>query len=730
MTQTGHRWRFFRAGAFDQPLVERGDDFARLGELDQELWAVLACPVQGLEIDERTLALMDLDADGRVRAPEVVAAGRWCAERLRDLDGLTRRTDRVALAAIDDTTEAGAELLAAARRVVSATGRTEADAVTLVDVESTATAFAAQRLNGDGVVPAESAEDEALAAVIAEVVGALGGVEDRSGATGVDADTVTRFFEAAAERVAWADRGREDEALRPLGDDTDAAVATFRVVAEKVDDYFARAALAAYDARAVPALNRGVDALGDTSAQDLSLDADELAELPLALVSPGAPLPLVQGVHPAWAARVHGLRDRVVRPLLGEREELSAADWRRVREALTPRLAWQADEPAPELAGLEVERLRELLSGDVRSRLEALVESDAARASEFEELVEVERLVRYHRDLDLLVRNFVNLGDFYASDRLATFQTGTLFMDGRKCLLVLGVADVAKHAALAVHAATHLAYLRCTRKSGETRDVVAGFTDGDSDYLMVGRNGVFYDRAGRDWDATVTRVVEHPISIREAFWAPYKRLVRAIEDLAAKRAAAREQATDRRLSDGAGTAADAAGGKAAPVAPKIDTGTVAAMGVAAGMIGIFLTTLIGYLTGLFQQPFWIVCLVVVGVLLLISGPSMLIAWLKLRRRSLAPILDAGGWAVNARARMTVRFGKSLTKVATLPDGATVTRVVGATERVRPLPLLFGLVVAACFLFSLLNHFGLVHLALVEAFGVDPSELSPVLVRPF
>jgi len=31
---------------------------------------------------------------------------------------------------------------------------------------------------------------------------------------------------------------------------------------------------------------------------------------------------------------------------------------------------------------------------------------------------------------------------------------------------------------------------------------------------MVGRNGVFYDRKGRDYDATITKIVASPISLR------------------------------------------------------------------------------------------------------------------------------------------------------------------------------------------------------------------------
>ena len=55
---------------------------------------------------------------------------------------------------------------------------------------------------------------------------------------------------------------------------------------------------------------------------------------------------------------------------------------------------------------------------------------------------------------------------------------------------------------------------------------------------MVGRNGIFYDRKGRDWDATITKIIDNPISIRQAFWSPYKKVVRMIEEQVAKRAAA------------------------------------------------------------------------------------------------------------------------------------------------------------------------------------------------
>jgi len=60
---------------------------------------------------------------------------------------------------------------------------------------------------------------------------------------------------------------------------------------------------------------------------------------------------------------------------------------------------------------------------------------------------------------------------------------------------------------------------------------------------------------------------------------------------------------------------------------------------------------------------------IVALLLMISGPSMLLAWLKLRRRNLGPILDANGWAINGRAKINVPFGAAMTELPKLPAGA-------------------------------------------------------------
>src|SRR5204863_154916 len=68
-----------------------------------------------------------------------------------------------------------------------------------------------------------------------------------------------------------------------------------------------------------------------------------------------------------------------------------------------------------------------------------------------------------------------------------------------------------------------------------------------------------------------------------------------------------------------------------------------------------------------------------------STPSIIMAYLKLRRRNLGPILDANGWAINAKAKMNVPFGASLTAVAALPLGSARDLVDPFAEEKSPWP---------------------------------------------
>ncbi len=668
-----HRWRFHRVGGLDQVTLESGADLANLEQLDPKLWVALACPTTGLEIDARTLDLLDSDHDGRVRVPEVLAAIRWCAARLDDLGVLVPGASALPLAAISTRTPEGRALLGGARQVLASLGKPDATEVLPADVADTSRVFEKTIFNGDGIMPPDAIADPELRHVADEAVACVGAVKDRSGKPGFDQAKLDLFFAELKAFAAWWDDGNSVDGAMPLGPATPAAWAAVRGIRARVNDYFARCDLAALDPRAAAALNRTEADWAALAAKDLSAAAAELATFPLARVEPGRPLPLDVGLNPEFAAAMAALRRDAIEPLLGpDVRALTRAQWSSLEATLALHDAWQSRKAGGAVERVGLLRARALLAGGARAALDDLLARDRALAPEGAAVDDVVRIVHYHRDLHRLLRNFVAFADFYDARAHAIFQAGTLYLDGRSCDLCIRVEDPASHAALASLSRMYLAYCACRRAGGETMNVAACFTQGDCDFLMVGRNGVFVDRKGRDWDATIVKIVENPISIHQAFFSPYKKFVRLLEDQVARFAASKAAATDGRLATAAGHVTEAATTGKAPVRPDpVDVGKmvgiIAALGVGIGALG---TLLGGFVSGFMDlQPWWAKLVAVAGMVLVVSGPSTFMAWLKLRQRTLGPVLDATGWAVNGRVKVNIPLGNALTARATLPRGA-------------------------------------------------------------
>ena len=293
----------------------------------------------------------------------------------------------------------------------------------------------------------------------------------------------------------------------------------------------------------------------------------------------------------------------------------------------------------------------------------------------------LEKLLLLCRDFCTLLRNFVSFQDFYAKrgkallgrgaddeSPWAIFQAGTLVIDQRACNLCLKVTDMAKHNTQAIDSGMFLIYCNCKHHaSGQTMQIVAAMTVGDIRNLKVGKNALFYDRQGRDWEAEVVKIIDNPISIGQAFWTPYRKLGDWVSGLITKSAAEKEKKSFADMTTKLQTtpAAPAAAQQPAQPAPfdiAKFAGIFAAIGMAVGYIGSFFTSLALGLKGLG----WWGWLVIPGLLLVISGPSMILAWMKLRKRNLAPLLNANGWAINADAIVSVLFGNTLTEKADFP----------------------------------------------------------------
>jgi len=680
-----YRWRFFRAGGFDQVAIDTGADMLSLKDLDQKLWAALSCPVKDLEFDGKTLEYLDTDRDGHIRAPEVIEAVTWAGSMLKDPDFLVKGKEGIPLTAINDTSEEGKNLLSSAREILKSLDKENKEIITVEDTDNEDRIFSQTKFNGDGIIPAESADSD-VRTVIIDIMDCFGSEKDRSGNPGISLEKVEGFFNEAQTYLKWQKEIEDDPSILILGESTKDAYDCLVAVRDKVNDYFIRCNLARFDRRSAELLNPSAEDYQRIAPQNLSSAAESYASFPIAIIEPERPMPLTEGVNPAWVESMKNFKEQVVKPLLGDKDSMDIDEWNKLNQLFAPYETWCNKKPQTQVEKLGIDRIKEIVDGDYRESIIALIEKDRSFEPQANAITSVDKLVRYCRYLHTFINNFVAFRDFYSLKNKAIFQAGTLYLDGRSCDLCIKVDDIGSHVTLANLSSVYLVYCSCIRRGGTDRmTIAAAFTAGDSDQLMVGRNGVFYDRKGQDWDATVVRILEHPISIRQAFWSPYKQASKMISEALMKIAAARSKASSERMAAQAMQAgAQAAAGKP-PVAEKAFdagrfAGIFAAIGLAIGFIGSAITSLV---TGLFKLAWWQWPLLFIGIVLIISGPSMFIAWLKLRRRNLGPILDANGWAVNTRAKINIKFGTSLTGLAKIPEGSEKSLADPYADKKRP-----------------------------------------------
>ena len=484
--------------------IQSGEDIRHLGELDQKMWTVLSCPTTGLEINEESLKLIDLDGDGKLRVKEVIQTADWLCGVLRDPETLLAGKAEVPLANIADET-----ILAVAKQVAA-----DRQTVTLADVE---TAIAAVSVETQPA-PEAPFEGDVIAAYKAK-----------------QADYAAYFEQAKLQSLG----------LATIAEDTPKpglAEADFAEMGTKI---------AAYEA--------GVATANEANAAALS----------------------------AAQAQYQPLR----------------------------------------------------------------------------------KLLLLSRDFYRLLRNFITFEDFYdKAQPKAIFQAGTLIIDQRACALCVRVSDMSKQNLQAGASGMYLIYCDCeSKRLGKQMQIAAAMTIGGIRNLTVGKNALFYDNEGNDWDAVVTKIIDNPISIGQAFWSPYRKFGAWVTDLINKSAAEKDSKV---FSEATNKVQE----KKAEMSPldkkKMETfdiakfaGIFAAIGMAVGYIGAFFTSVIG---GFASLKWWQDILAVLGIVLVISGPSMFLAWTKLRKRNLAPVLNANGWAVNADVMVNVMFGSALTQQAQFP----------------------------------------------------------------
>lgn len=658
-----YKWHFVNIGGSARVRINSGDDIAHLSELDPKMWTVLSCPTTGLEIDDKSLKYMDCDGDGKLRVNDVIAVSQWITSVLKDNDLILKGVDSIDINFINTEDANGKKLYSSAKQILENLGK-EGNIISLADTADITAIFAKTRFNGDGIITEASTDDAELKSVIAAAIATIGSVTDRSGAQGINADLIESFYKNLNDYVSWTDAKVE----APYGDKTDAVIAAYNALDSKVKDFFMRSKLAAFSPSSTASLDIQTSRIDAISAENLSTKNDEIASYPLTHITGKSEIELNAAINPAWDKNFN-----VIKSILDPSITVITEDiWASIGEKFSAYNAWKNGKTGAAVESLGIDAIKNFIAQDKKSVLLELVAQDAALKEESDNIEMVDKFLHIYRDFYKLLKNFVTFNDFYDKDRdiKAIFQCGTLIIDQRECKFCMRVNDTGKHSASAAPSGMYLVYCDCTTKTKPAKlQIVAAVTVGDIGALAVGKNGVFYDNSGLEWDAVITKIVDNPINILQSFWSPYRRMATAIENLINKSAADKDakMMANATANINAAPTKTADQAKAAAATPPFDiakfAGIFAAIGMAVGMIG---TALASIFKGLFALSWWQLIILFVGIILVISGPAMVMAWMKLRRRNIAPLLNANGWAINATSKISIPFGETLTEIAKYP----------------------------------------------------------------
>ncbi len=660
-----YKWDFEIIGGCSRVQVKSGEDIAHLEELDPKMWTVLSCPVNGLEIDEKSLSYMDEDGDGKIRVHDVINTSKWIVSAVKNPDLLLDGRDYFNIENFNQETELGQKLYKCAKRILEGLDKKAHD-ISILDIADVTAIFAKTTFNGDGVIIDASSEDADEKAVIASAIAVLGGVNDRSGVVGVNGEIIENFYKALSDYAAW--QGAKVEA--PYGDKTDKVMELYNALDAKVKDFFMRSKLAAFSPESVATLdvqNSRIDAI---SGENLTGKLDDIATYPLARVNKDQVLNMNETLNPVWAPKFEELKAIVFE---SGKEKLTEAEWCEVGAKCAAYVAWKGAKAGAAVESLGMETIQKYLDQNKKESLLALVAKDAALKDDVDNIALMDKFLHIYRDFYRLLKNFITFHDFYdkCKETIAIFQSGRLIIDQRECLFCMKVADAGKHSASAAASGMYLVYCDCTAKGVAGKlQIMAAITVGDIGDIVVGKNAIYYDNKGVEYDAVITKVIDNPISMSQAFWSPYRRIASTVEGFIAKNAADKDAKIMKDVTTSINNAP-----KAVPAEPKAAAaaaapfdigkfaGIFAALGMAVGMIGSALASLV---KGLVALTWWQVILTFLGCMLVISGPAMVMAWMKLRRRNIAPLLNANGWAINASSKISIPFGETLTNIAKFP----------------------------------------------------------------
>lgn len=661
--------------------LSKPENLRNIIALDEPYWMSTSAPVSGYGCDKRFLYFLDKDNNGRIRCREVREAVQWLDEILIDFSIIGDKSESIALNKFNIETKSGRLVFKAAERILTNLGDTSSDTISLTQVRDRTQILAAAGTNGDGIIPPEATSNLETKQFIKDILKLFGGEIDASGKKGITENQLKLFDEEAKEYLSWYHRGysQNGDSIRtylPWGNKTHKIVELVAHLKEKIDEFFL--------------LNHSKDFLQSPkvfhdrqleelfSADKCKSVQDKFAAMPLTANLDIKELKSDIVYNPFYNDKIREFL-KLLKEASTESFSLNYKYWLTIISRVENYYSWQKAKPDTSIENLGVEKIHEYLTRSFPKSIQILIDKDKEINNEMQAIDEVEKVILFKQWLLQFTRNFVAFSDLYDVSVKALFEWGRLTLDSRTFTLCLPVQDRKKHVMIARQSGLFILYLRLTQNMSEkSHEIAVAVTSGNSGQICIGKKGVFYTYDGIEYDAEIVESVKNPISLREALFHPFKRLGEIIEHQIEKIIGRSEKGIESALSKQSSQLTGSiekinkmpATTTITKSLPKnnVKEGNVSqnrssfrdlivSLSLSAAAVG----TSFAFVTKTFSEVrFSHILITLLACLLIIIVPTIILTLLKLHRRDIGMFLEAAGWAINGRMRLTRKLCKALT----------------------------------------------------------------------
>lgn len=671
---------FRRYGNSYHAVIETFDDLLTVARTVPETqWIAVAAPIEGLSCDSRFLQYLDTDGNRRILVNELRRAVLKVATLLDDTRGVDTHSDCLELSHLSAHQDAvrikeAAQLLANAAaatpemQVIPSNTYTR---ISLDELQRGRRALYERGYTGDGILLPAQVPDVHLQKLVASIIALYPAVHSLAGTDGLSVSLLERFMD---ERASLQHLVVHQPAS--LQDSTRTAE-TKQIVefSDMIDTYFSMLSLRHHVAISKNSLTADPFRLLPASA--------DWTSIAIALLSRyGIDLDVVDENQQKWQA----IRDQA-------RADL---DWqRRWQEHPLVKHLWVLsvnDADLTKLSQLQQEDLSRKPILDAVDALEELVLCQQWLLYFSNSFITMPRLYKHSpykgviadKSTDQNTNKNTNkstdqnikihesaLEPLHVEDHALLFDRGMLVLAGRRYLMPVYVPNLDESIKMTSQGTTCMIYARVFDQQQKSLfDVAAPKTKGWSGEIYVGKRGLFYDHAGKEYDATVVHIVYHPVTLWEAALSPFLRIGGLITKKLEALISSGEENFSKNLDAELGKASTAPTAPTAPIAPPNPNSanmlgsSLAAGGVAIAAVGSSLAFVISQVKAM---SFFDVVSSILSVAALVALPSGLLGYLKLNRRNVAQLLEGSGWALNDRLPMSNRLASLMTQRPPLPQ---------------------------------------------------------------